>query len=146
MLRTPVVVVFLTKPVAKDPRNWAPDNPASVVPWTMYLEEDGAAPRDDKVWSPVLVPEDEPEKLEADKAPAMVRAPADVILLEVEKKLMSPVEPEARVRLPDPLAAIVKASLVPEEITDNATPPAAAADLILLPVAEETVEVSTWKP
>ena len=37
------------------------------------------------VWSPVLVPDDVPEKLEAESAPAIVRAPADVILFDDEK-------------------------------------------------------------
>ena len=32
ILKTPVVVVFFTNHVANDPKNWAPDNPASVVP------------------------------------------------------------------------------------------------------------------
>ena len=97
------------------------------------------------VWSPVLVPEDVPEKLEALKAPAIVRAPPEVILLDEEKNSMSPVELGARVILPDPLASMVRASLVPVEMTERATPAAAAALLILMPVTEEAVEVSTWR-
>jgi len=40
---------------------------------------------DTLVWSPVLVPEDVPEKFNADKFPAMVKAPAEVILFAAEK-------------------------------------------------------------
>jgi hypothetical protein len=94
------------------------------------------------VWSPVFVPLELPEKLEADRAPAMVRAPVEVILFDVEKNSISPVEPEPRVTLPDPFAPIVNDSFAPEEMTESATPPAAAADLMLSPVAEDAVEAS----
>src|SRR6185369_7529393 len=74
---------------------------------------------------------------------ATVRAPAEVILLEDEKNSMSPVDPEARVIFPAPLAAMVKASSVPDDVTAKATPAAAALDVIFKPVAEEPVEAST---
>src|SRR3954470_8424532 len=76
---------------------------------------------------------------------ARVRAPADVILFEVVKKLTSPVEPEAMVIAPAPLAPMVRASSVALEMTERATPAPDAADLTLIPVTLVPVEASTWK-
>ena len=77
---------------------------------------------------------------------ARVRAPAEVILLEVEKKLISPVTvPDCKVKLPVPLAVIVKASLACPERVDRASPPPLAADLMFKPVVLVAVEVSTLK-
>jgi anti-sigma factor RsiW len=58
---------------------------------------------------------------------------------------MNPVEVVPMLTAPEPLASIDRASLVPEEIADNATPPAAAALLTLMPVAALAVEASTTK-
>ena len=55
---------------------------------------------------------------------------------------MLPVELLPMLITPAPLASMDRASSVPEEVTERATPAAAAADLILRPVAEEAVEAS----
>lgn len=59
--------------------------------------------------------------------------------------MIAPVEVAPKVIVPEPAASMVKFSFVPEVMTDRATPAAAAADLILRPVAEEAVEASTRK-
>jgi hypothetical protein len=94
------------------------------------------------VWSPVLVPLEAPEKFEADNAPAIVRAPAEVILFDEEKNWMSPVEPEAKVRVPVPFADSVNTSFVPDDKVVIASPPPEAADLICIPVTDDAVDAS----
>jgi len=129
ILKTPVVVVFLTRPVARDPRNWAPERPESDVPWTMYFDEDGAAPKEVRVWSPVLVPEDEPEKFAAAMLPETVsdvRVPTDVSdeLTTVEFRVVPVRVPAGAITaLPDaavikPLALTVKVGIDVEEPKD----------------------------
>ena len=97
------------------------------------------------VWSPVLVP----ERLEKEAAPSQVKAPAVVMVQPVEPappaNSMEPVEVLATLMAPAPLALIFKASSVPDDRTERATPPVAAADLILIPVADEAVEASMLK-
>ena len=66
--KLPVLLLTVAKVAANDPVPDPVTSPVKVI-----------------VWSPVLVPLDEPEKLEAERAPAMVRAPAEVSLLEEEK-------------------------------------------------------------
>ena len=101
------------------------------------------------VWSPVLVPDEEPEKLEPANAPSQVSAPAVVMVQPVEPeppaKSTEPVEVAPILTVPDPLASKVRFSLRPLDKTEMATPPVAAADLMLIPVAEEAVEASILK-
>ena len=56
-----------------------------------------------------------------------------------------PVEPAARVSVPDPLADIVRASLAWPDVVETASPPPFAADFIFIPVVEDGVEVSILK-
>src|SRR5579872_7381884 len=43
MLKTPVVVVFFTRPVPSEPKNCAPVNPESTVPCTINLFANGTS-------------------------------------------------------------------------------------------------------
>ena len=56
-----------------------------------------------------------------------------------------PVAVPCRVRVPEPLASMVAFSLVPDDVTDRAAPPAAAAAVTFHPVALEDAEASTEK-
>src|SRR5438067_10460122 len=58
---------------------------------------------------------------------------------------MAPVEVPAMVTVPEPLASIVRFSLLPLETTETARPAAAAALLTFRPVAALAVEASTCK-
>ncbi len=80
----------------------------------------------------MLEPEDVPEKLEAESAPAIVRAPPLVILLAEEKNWMSPLvesEVEIRVRVceaPVPPVMVklpVPAIVVPVYVPPESEPP-----------------------
>lgn len=66
---------------------------------------------------------------------------ADIVVARV--KVIAPVDVPPRVIVPVPLASIVRFSAEPVEITLRATPPPAAALLMLMPVAAEAVEAST---
>jgi len=66
--KDPVLLLTVARVAAKDPVPLPVTSPVRVI-----------------VWSPVLVPDEEPEKLAADKLPAMVRAPPEVMLLDDEK-------------------------------------------------------------
>ena len=77
--------------------------------------------------------------------PATVKFPPEVIVFVVPKNSMLPVEPEAKVTLPVPLADKVRFSLMPEERAETATPAPAAAPLMLSPVATEAIDASTLR-
>ena len=68
---------------------------------------------------------------------------ADIVVARVS--VIAPVEVPAIVIVPLPLASIVRFSLVPEDNTLRAKPPAAAADFIFKPVAADAVEASMLK-
>ena len=101
----------------------APDVLLSVVPSGLTkpkVEEVAAGP-----WGPALV---------------QVLLSANVTVLP---KIIAPVEILPIEMLPVPLALIVRFSFAPLDNTEIAKPPAAAALLILNPVAAEAVEAST---
>ncbi len=113
-----------------------------------------------KVTSPVLVPLDEPEKLDPASAPAQVRFPVELATVQPVEALppakrispvpllpilIFPVETLPMLISPVPLEFTVRASLVPDEMAATAIPPPAAAEVTFKPVAELAVLVSTWK-
>ena len=78
-------------------------------------------------------------------APVVVYDWLFVVVLKVIAvvAITAPVDTPPMVIVPEPLAFSVRFSFVPDEIADRATPPPAAADLMLKPVAAEVVEAST---
>lgn len=79
----------------------------------------------------------------------LVQAKAPVELVKVQPvdpdpppKRILPVPVLLRFRAPAPLASILRASSVPDEIAERAMPAAAAALLILRPVADDAVDAS----
>lgn len=65
------------------------------------------------------------------------------LIVVARVSVIAPVEVPPSVIVPEPAASTARFSFVPLVITDTATPPAAAADLILMPVADDAVDVST---
>ncbi len=103
-----------------------------------------------EVWSPVLVPLLLPEKLEPPKVLVQAKAPVELVTvqpveLDPPPSKISPVLVLPRLRAPEPLASIDKASLVPEEIAARFTPAAAALEVTDIPVAELAVLASILK-
>ena len=73
-------------------------------------------------------------------APFAVSAPVIAVAGVI---VTAPVEVAPIPMVPEPFASMVRASFVPLETTERATPAAAAADLTLSPVADDAVEAST---
>src|SRR5581483_62738 len=116
MLKTPVEVVFLTRPVEREPKNCAHESPASAVPCTINL-----------LASVILA---EPSKL----VPAMVRAVVSFAAEPVMLLVVSATVPAASGKLIARAAVAVLESVVaftPEPMT---IPPAAVVPVRTVPV------------
>ena len=119
----PAAALFTEIPVADEAVDASTVNAGLVAPFKPIVRADA----EEDV--PVIVPV-------TPKLPVTVVARA---------KEMLPVDILPNAIVPEPLASNVIFSFVPEEMAERATPPPAAADFTLNPVAADVVEASTLK-